>query len=47
MGAVNLDQQPRFRDDPETVDTGVGPPPIVDMGAYEFNRPGASAPISP
>ncbi|UCD73891.1 MAG: hypothetical protein JSV91_08835 [Phycisphaerales bacterium] len=27
---------PRFVDDPDTVDTGFGPPPIVDMGAYEF-----------
>ena len=27
---------PRFVDDPNTMDTGFGPPPIVDMGAYEF-----------
>ena len=27
---------PRFVDDPKTVDTGNGLPPIVDMGAYEF-----------
>jgi len=26
----------RFLDDPATADTGVGSPPIVDMGAYEF-----------
>jgi hypothetical protein len=26
----------RFADDPDTVDTGNGTPPIVDMGAYEF-----------
>jgi predicted outer membrane repeat protein len=26
----------RFVDDPDTVDTGFGDPPIVDMGAYEF-----------
>jgi hypothetical protein len=26
----------RAEDDPATVDTGVGPSPIVDMGAYEF-----------
>ena len=26
----------RFVDDPNTKDTGVGRPPIVDMGAYEF-----------
>jgi hypothetical protein len=28
--------QPRFIDDPETPDTGVGTPPIVDMGAIEY-----------
>ncbi|HMQ15352.1 MAG TPA: hypothetical protein PKC49_05200, partial [Phycisphaerae bacterium] len=27
--------RPRFVDDPATADTGVGTPPIVDMGAYE------------
>lgn len=27
---------PRFVDDPNTPDTGVGNPPIVDLGAYEF-----------
>ena len=26
----------RFVDDPDTPDSGVGEPPIVDMGAYEF-----------
>ncbi|UCG15864.1 MAG: right-handed parallel beta-helix repeat-containing protein [Phycisphaerales bacterium] len=26
----------RFVDDPDTTDTGSGTPPIVDMGAYEF-----------
>lgn len=30
---------PRFEDDPTTVDTGVGPSPIVDMGAFEFVLP--------
>ena len=29
---------PRFLDDPLTPDTGIGPAPIVDMGAYEFYR---------
>ncbi len=29
----------RFWDDPFTVDTGNGTPPVVDMGAYEFQRP--------
>jgi hypothetical protein len=28
--------KPRFRDDPYTDDTGVGPAPIVDIGAYEY-----------
>jgi hypothetical protein len=27
---------PRFKDDASTADTGVGPAPIADMGAYEF-----------
>ena len=31
----DLDDQERFVDDPDTADTGSGPPPIVDMGAYE------------
>ncbi len=30
---------PRFVDDPETSDTGNGTPPIVDMGAYEYQGP--------
>ena len=33
---VDLDGNPRFVDDPDTKDTGNGDPPIVDMGAYEF-----------
>ena len=32
----DLDGDPRFVDDPDTDDTGLGDPPIVDMGAYEF-----------
>ncbi len=32
----DLDGNPRFVDDPCTDDTGNGDPPIVDMGAYEF-----------
>jgi predicted outer membrane repeat protein len=32
----DLDGNPRFVDDPDTEDTGHGDPPIVDMGAYEF-----------
>jgi hypothetical protein len=32
----DLDGENRFIDDPATPDTGFGTPPIVDMGAYEF-----------
>ncbi len=34
----DLDGLPRFKDDPLSSDTGVGPPPFVDMGAYEYQR---------
>ncbi len=33
---TDLDDNPRFVDDPNTKDTGNGKAPIVDMGAYEF-----------
>ncbi len=33
---TDLDGNPRFIDDPVTKDTGLGDPPIVDMGAYEY-----------
>ena len=33
---TDLDGNPRFVDDPYVVDTGIGDPPIVDMGAYEL-----------
>ncbi|UCC31383.1 MAG: right-handed parallel beta-helix repeat-containing protein [Phycisphaerales bacterium] len=33
---TDLAGQPRLVDDPDTPDTGNGEPPIVDMGAYEF-----------
>jgi len=33
---TGLDGNPRFVDDPDTIDSGNGDPPIVDMGAYEF-----------
>ena len=36
---TDLDGNPRFVDDPDTPDTGNGDPPIVDMGAYEFQPP--------
>jgi hypothetical protein len=32
----DFENHPRFIDDPATPDTGAGPPPIVDIGAYEF-----------
>jgi hypothetical protein len=35
---ADLDGNPRFVDDPHTPDTGNGTPPIVDMGAYEFQN---------
>jgi len=38
----DLDGNPRFVDDPNTPDTGNGTPPIVDMGAYEFQVPSAA-----
>ncbi len=33
---LDLDSNGRFVDDPDTKDSGVGKPPIVDMGSYEF-----------
>ena len=33
---TDLDGNPRFVDIPATPNTGLGTPPIVDMGAYEF-----------
>lgn len=32
----DLDGGPRFLDDPSHHDSGIGAPPIVDLGAYEF-----------
>jgi hypothetical protein len=39
---LDLGEDGRFFDDPDTQDTGHGDPPIVDMGAYEF--PGSECP---
>lgn len=36
---TDLDGNPRFVDDPATPDTGIGTPPIVDLGAYEYQPP--------
>jgi predicted outer membrane repeat protein len=33
---TDLNGEDRFQDDPATVDTGDGTPPIVDMGAFEY-----------
>lgn len=45
---VDLDGRPRFVDDPDTIDTGSGTPPLVDMGAYEYAKrtPGPAKPIA-
>jgi hypothetical protein len=32
----DLDNNPRFVDDPSVTNTGAGTPPLVDMGAYEW-----------
>lgn len=41
---VDANWEPRFVDDPETEDTGLGSPPIVDMGAQEFQIPTDACP---
>jgi hypothetical protein len=33
---VDLDGNPRFVDDPFAEDAGPGTPPVVDIGAYEY-----------
>ena len=38
---------PRFYNDPQTADTGVGPAPIVDIGAVEFIGPCNDADLAP
>jgi hypothetical protein len=40
---TDLDGNPRFEDIPGIADTGVGPAPVVDMGAYEVVN---SAPVA-
>jgi len=37
---TDADGQQRFQDDPNTPDTGLGSPPVVDMGAFEFQSGG-------
>ncbi|MCA9310199.1 MAG: right-handed parallel beta-helix repeat-containing protein [Phycisphaerales bacterium] len=41
---TDLDGNTRRWDDPATPDSGTGPAPIVDMGAYEFNAPPPTCP---
>jgi hypothetical protein len=36
---LDMDGNERFFDDPDTEDTGNGAPPIIDMGAYEYQPP--------
>lgn len=36
---TDLDGNPRFQDDAASPDTGVGPAPIADLGAYELQAP--------
>lgn len=40
----DLDGNTRFRDDPDTPDTGNGVPPIVDLGAFEFGSSNVAIP---
>jgi hypothetical protein len=35
---TDLDDNPRFIEDPNTPDTGLGDCPMVDMGSYEFQE---------
>ena len=42
----DLATNPRFINDPDTRDTGNGDPPIVDMGAYEFQIDDCLADVS-
>ncbi|UCD74394.1 MAG: right-handed parallel beta-helix repeat-containing protein [Phycisphaerales bacterium] len=44
---TDLAGNPRFVDDPDTEDTGFGDPPIVDMGAYEFQADDCRADCAP
>ena len=37
---LDLAGDTRFVDEPLTMDTGTGTPPVIDMGAYEFQRLG-------
>jgi len=41
---TDLDGAPRRVNDPATPDTGAGSPPVVDMGAYEYQAGGGPGP---
>jgi hypothetical protein len=43
LPTTDLDGNPRFVDDPNTEDSGLGDAPLVDRGAYEF-QPSAAPP---
>ena len=43
---TDLAGDPRFVDDPATPDTGFGPAPLVDMGAFEFQPAGCAADLT-
>lgn len=45
--AVDLAGQPRHVDHPATHDTGLGPAPLVDLGAYELQNAGPNDPATP
>ncbi len=40
---LDLGNQDRREDDPKTPDTGIGPPPVIDMGAHEVQGGGCYA----
>ena len=43
---IDRDGNHRFVDDPDTEDTGTGEPPIVDMGAFEFQVASCAADVT-
>ncbi len=42
---LDFDGLPRFVDDPATEDTGAGDPPVVDIGAFEFQVDAEPVPV--
>jgi predicted outer membrane repeat protein len=41
---LDFPSRPRFQDDAQTPDTGVGPAPVVDRGAWEYIQPASPPP---